>query len=99
MNAVIAALRAPGGAEAAFARALRDPRVRRAASSADIDLSDRRALASLLGRARMTLDGVADGERDTVVLAAAPREDELAAVGNHHARHAIRTYLSVSRMA
>lgn len=99
MNAVIAALRAPGGAEAAFARALRDSRVRRAASAADIDLADRHALAALLGRARSTLDGIADVERDAPILSPSPREDELAAVGNHHARHAIRTYLSVSRMA
>jgi len=99
LNVVLAALRAPGGAELAFARALRDPRVRRAATAADVDLSDRRALAALLARAKHALDRSPEpafADRATPLL---PRDEELAAVENHHARHAIRTYLAVSRLA
>lgn len=97
MNAVIAALRAPGAAEQAFSRAIRDPRVRRAAQSLHVDLSDGRHVAVLLARARKALDAPAFEAIDAGAVLSGAREDELASIGNHHARHAIRTYLAVQR--
>ncbi len=98
MSAVIATLRAPGSTELAFTRALRDPRVLRAAASADVDLSDRRALATLLARARQALLTL-PAPALAAAIAVSPSEDELAGVENHHARHAVRAYLAVSRAA
>lgn len=98
MNAIAAALRPGSGMDgaAAFAKALRDPRVVTAAKSLNIDLSDPRAFNALLERTRKLVEASTQvslsGAAET---AARPAAD----IPNAYARNAIRTYEVVSRLA
>lgn len=93
MSAVlpIDGLPAGSGGGAAFARALRDPRVQRAARSLNVDLSDEATLQSLLLRTGEALEG--DIPRDAAVGV------DPEAIPDHYVRHAIRTYQDIDRMA
>ncbi len=92
--AAVARVPLPHGGGGAFERALRDPRVRRAAKSLNVDLADPGTLQSLFVRARDAV-GVATLP---ATAAAAPGVDP-ATIPNHYVRHAIRTYQDVLRMA
>ena len=84
---------APGGA-GAFARALRDPRVQRAARARNVDLADAGTLQALFARAR---DAV---EVSAPLASAAPAPGvDPETIPNHYARQAIRAYQDVLRMA
>lgn len=89
----------PGGGGGAFARALRDPRVVRAAKALDIDLQDPGALNALLDRTRRLIGQVAPAEpAEATALAPAAIRAAPGAVLDSYVRHAIRTYESVSRL-
>ena len=94
MSAVFPIDGLPGGAGggAAFARALRDPRVQRAAKSLNVDLSDEATLQTLLLRTGGALEG--EGLLDTPAPGVDPET-----IPDHYVRHAIRTYQDVDCMA
>lgn len=95
--AAVAGVPLPPGGSGAFARALRDPRVRRAAKSLNVDLADPVTLQSLFVRARDAVEAsapIASGAPE-----AAPPGVDPETIPNHYVRHAIRAYQDVLRMA
>lgn len=89
----------PGGGGGAFARAMRDPRVVRAAKALNIDLQDPAAFNALLDRTRKLIGATApEGARDSTAHLPAGTAVALQAIRDSYVRHAIHTYEIVSRL-
>lgn len=89
----------PGGGGGAFARALRDPRVVRAAKALNVDLQDPGALNALLDRTRKLIGAaVPGGAGDLTALLPAATALAPQAIRDSYVRHAIHTYQTISRL-